>query len=775
MSVPRGLRRDFSLAALTLLLSVLLFPGALLRGEAFFERDLHLDWYPRQAALLRCLHEGSWPLWDLSLGFGQPLLADPGSQAAYPGAWLALLAPPAHAYTVFVVFHLLLAGLGAARLARAVGARGLGALAAGLLFALSGPLQSSVNLWHHFAGAAWLPWVWLAADRALRDPRPRRSLALAAVAALQVLAGSADLCAMTWAAAGAGGLRAARRRGRGAARPLLALAAAAALCVGVTAVLWWPAADVVSRSTRRDLPVEVRGAWSVPAEGLLRLAAPLDPRRVPFTAEAWQRLYDRPGEPFLHSLYLGPLVLALAGVALFTGRVRSRALVLAGLAAAAVLFAMGPHGPLYPPATFLLPPLRVFRYPSKATLLAALALALLAGLGVDAIRRGLVARRGGAWAGGLVVLATIALGLVAWRHGVAPAPVLLLPGLTGAAVLGLLGGRQARPALVAAVLTALACGDLLAAHAGLNAAAPAALVFSPPPIVGRVDRREGRRLYVYDYHSVAGTASRLLGRGDPYRYLAAPPGGDRRLAEVAALRQYLPPPAAGLFGLEGSFDLDIRGLYPRDLNDLTWALRRFEGSPVHGRLLRLGAVGTVVALHESGLSGVRRVALLPSLFPEPIRVFAVENSLPRSWVVGCARAVDGRVAFEALAGPDFDPAREVLLPSPALAGSACGVAGSSRILELRQDGVTLEVAAERAGAVVLADAYDPGWVATVDGAAAPVLRANVAFRAVVVEAGRHLVALRYRPRPVLQGLAVSGVTLLGALALALAAVRRRRH
>ena len=44
--------RDPLLVALaTLALAVLLYPGALLRGEAFFERDLHLDWYARLAAV----------------------------------------------------------------------------------------------------------------------------------------------------------------------------------------------------------------------------------------------------------------------------------------------------------------------------------------------------------------------------------------------------------------------------------------------------------------------------------------------------------------------------------------------------------------------------------------------------------------------------------------------------------------------------------------------------------------------------------------------------
>ena len=74
------------------------------------------------------------------------------------------------------------------------------------------------------------------------------------------------------------------------------------------------------------------------------------------------------------------------------------------------------------------------------------------------------------------------------------------------------------------------------------------------------------------------------------------------------------------------------------------------------------------------------------------------------------------------------------------------------------------------GYVVLADAYDPGWRTEVDGRPATLLRANVAFRAVAVPAGRHLVESSYRPRAVSLGLAVSAAS----AALALAAAWSRR-
>jgi uncharacterized membrane protein YfhO len=47
--------------------------------------------------------------------------------------------------------------------------------------------------------------------------------------------------------------------------------------------------------------------------------------------------------------------------------------------------------------------------------------------------------------------------------------------------------------------------------------------------------------------------------------------------------------------------------------------------------------------------------------------------------------------------------------------------------------------------LVLLDAMAPGWTASVTGAPAPILTANVAFRAVRVPAGRHTVTFSYTP------------------------------
>jgi uncharacterized membrane protein YfhO len=59
--------------------------------------------------------------------------------------------------------------------------------------------------------------------------------------------------------------------------------------------------------------------------------------------------------------------------------------------------------------------------------------------------------------------------------------------------------------------------------------------------------------------------------------------------------------------------------------------------------------------------------------------------------------------------------------------------------------VVVEVDAPMGGYLVLNDPYQPWWFAEVDGGEAPLLRANVLFRAVAVPAGRHQIRFAFRP------------------------------
>ena len=67
--------------------------------------------------------------------------------------------------------------------------------------------------------------------------------------------------------------------------------------------------------------------------------------------------------------------------------------------------------------------------------------------------------------------------------------------------------------------------------------------------------------------------------------------------------------------------------------------------------------------------------------------------------------------------------------------------------------------------VVLADANSPGWVASVDGAAAPIVAAHGFLRGVMTDEGKHRIEMRYRPRSVWWGAILTGIGLFATQAL----------
>jgi len=788
--VREWLTPDRVARAALVLLVLALFREALV-GGVFYERDIHLIWHPQIEGFVRAVSQGSLPLWDASPAFGQPLLADPGAQVLYPATWLNLLLPPWLGYTIFALGHVLFSALACHALARRWGLSPLASALGAATWALSGPYLSLVSLWHHFASASYLPAVLLAAEAAIDRRRVRDVLLLGLLLGLQVLGGSADYCAMTllavavWIAVVHVDWRSPR-----AALPLLAGGAAALLlAAALSAGLWVAALDTASRSARRDLPEAVRTYWSLPPVGLAGTLLAGVPAALPLTETARAYLFEG-REPFLVSLYLGLPALALAGAAFCVPGDRRR-WALAVLGVGAALVALGRHAPFYDLATWLVPPLRVLRYPVKAMPVAAFAWAGLVAFGVDAWRSVPRGRRFFSLAAAPVAVATalagafaVALARPAWL------PAALTSGLElhavpvlAAAARGLslhaaLGASIALLALVrsprgfgAALAGAVVVLDLGLAHPRPSPVAPRSLYTHRPEALSVLGEPPRARVYSYDY-SDNSLARRWLGTGERRGLARLPAGWPPEAALALALQLSLAPQTPGRWGLRQAYDADFRGLQAEPLALLTRAVRVADDRPeLLLRLLEIGAVTHVVALHRAGGGVLQPLAELPGLFAAPVQVLAVPRPWPRARVVAGARLGDGLEALGTLSDPAFDPGRSVLLARGTPAEAPAAFAGRASITDDRADRLRVEADLDAEGYLVLADSYDPGWRARVDGRDAEVLRANLAFRAVKLAAGHHVVEMVYRPPVVLAGLAVSA---LAAVALLLALVTRRR-
>ena len=99
--------------------------------------------------------------------------------------------------------------------------------------------------------------------------------------------------------------------------------------------------------------------------------------------------------------------------------------------------------------------------------------------------------------------------------------------------------------------------------------------------------------------------------------------------------------------------------------------------------------------------------------------------------------------------------------------------GSARIVEEFPERVVVDARMDTPGMVVLADLWDKGWQAQVDGQATPILVVNHAIRGVVLPAGQHQIVFRYMPESVRIGWILSGTAVLVALGW-VAWIKRRR-
>jgi hypothetical protein len=146
--------------------------------------------------------------------------------------------------------------------------------------------------------------------------------------------------------------------------------------------------------------------------------------------------------------------------------------------------------------------------------------------------------------------------------------------------------------------------------------------------------------------------------------------------------------------------------------------------------------------------------------------------VPR-WIVEPS-AVD---ALEAVLEPSFDPAAVAILErDPGIPAIGSGGPSSATYREPVPEEVVVDVEASAPSIVVVRNAWDEGWEATVDGRPAEVLLSDYFLQGVAVPAGSHQVRLVYREPSIATGLAASAVAwlVLAASAAVAFAVRLRR-
>ena len=189
-------------------------------------------------------------------------------------------------------------------------------------------------------------------------------------------------------------------------------------------------------------------------------------------------------------------------------------------------------------------------------------------------------------------------------------------------------------------------------------------------------------------------------------------------------------------------------------------------SSVDSPLLRVLNIRYVVSsrLDDVAQNGIQPVGSQGSAW-----LGEVTAATPRAFMV--YRAEVARTDQQALAILAADPqavyTRVVLsdgtaLPSDSRLASGTSTATQGLVFPGASSPTTASFTVKTAvgGYLFESDAYYPGWTVRVDGESANLYRANVAFRAVYVPAGTHVVTFRYEPRSVAIGLIITIASLI---------------
>ncbi|TMA34516.1 MAG: YfhO family protein, partial [Deltaproteobacteria bacterium] len=706
--------------------------------------DVYAYFYPNMLYARDRVRDGGRGLfWNPFQNCGQPFF--PFSGLVYPPHLLFLVLTGDRALRAGLFFDLVVAGAFAYGLCRELGAGTLAALCGALAFQL-GNATVALAAWAPFMVApyVWIPAAMFFCERSLRAPSVREGVGLAVVLAVALLSAWPQTVFFAYQLVGLRILWEVATRRRGLSRTAILTAGVGLLLAPLLAAVQLAPALEVATASVRNAPLRLQ---EIAPMGFL------DWGRVRFAVA----LRDGARQPFV----LAPCL--LAGAALLGASTRRRALfyLLAGVLY--FVLALGPNTPVFQAYTKL-PLGSVFRDPGRFMWLASFSLAVLTGLGVDAV---LLRRRAERWA----------------RHAGLAA--------VGASLAGfwLLAGNGLRPLEWTAAGLALVGGVMASAGTGFRRAAGALLLgalvvnlVAAPPKTWEYLLPSDAPLFAHErvFASVRARMSPqdrvYLSYEDPRALLFGLMQKSASLFGVPSIHDYEPQMARRY----AEYFVRMRTGRPMtSLNDVYYYLGGWTPPGFNRRLLDLTAARYLVAAATVDNTAAVMSPPLRRLEDgdDDIRVYENAQALPRaSYVPRVEVVADSRVLLDRLAAGRDDP-REVALVEAPLPSGFAGEAVDHRpaavdFVTNDPERVVLRVHAPARGFLFLADQYFPGWQATVDGTPAPIVRANYAFRLVEIPGGASTVEFRYVPQSVRLGAVVSALTLIGVVATL---VRTRRR
>jgi hypothetical protein len=731
-------------------ITLVFYHGLWMPGLVLIKRDAFRFHLPIKQYLLERLSAGELPQWFPYEALGRPFIGATHTGVFHPFIALYFLLPVPDAYRASTLLSCLLAAVGAFMLGRILNFSRAGALVAGVAFTLSGYVVSLTDHITYLYSICALPLFCAALEKALVGSRAW-TVAPAALWATVFLNGDVQtgyyygFIALAWTVARVPGSR------REAGLKLIFCGGLAAL---LACVQLGPAAVVFVNSARTQ-PAEFHEQalyWSThPLRLVTALASPVGENADPVAVGRFffgNRPMEGKGGPWTTSLYLG---IPLTGLAFLGARHRCDLLVLALLGGVALLLALGRYGGLYEIFYHAIPLWSAFRYPEKLMGVVSFATAVLAGAGLDALR----AEKGGATPWLVTAFLCTSAGLVlhtdaatAWTAGRFEAPEILARAVTNSAGLAffhsavaalgvwlvVLGARRGwlREAFLLVALTTIITLDLSRVNLSAYHVGPVEATTFVPPLAEAIKTREGElvpgrfRLVLLAEEQLAMPERVFRGLG----HYGAGSMARRQALDLEHNIQFRIESAN--FYLPG-YNTALALLLEQRTGEVA-AAARYNVTYYIGRRSRLKETRLAQSL----------VAVLPTydlaLFQNPI------PAKPRAYLSRrperAASPVDPATLFSR---PEFLNGEVDVIETTAQTFPGPSPDGVAAIAQYAPEDVRVRVDTPQPAVLVLLDAYDAGWSATLEsGVGLPILRANALVRAVAVPAGAHTVTFSYQ-------------------------------
>ena len=189
-------------------------------------------------------------------------------------------------------------------------------------------------------------------------------------------------------------------------------------------------------------------------------------------------------------------------------------------------------------------------------------------------------------------------------------------------------------------------------------------------------------------------------------------------------------------------------------------------------LRRCGLQGLLLAKEDikGAFAPMRPDLNIQDVYPTGAVLFRDLKATTRASMVYQGRRVDH---FDAA---QLNPALPRLLEGSTLPEKDTGTSANAWTEESEShETISVQIEKTRPGVLVLADAWYPGWTASVDGKAAEVIPVDGVFRGIEVGEGEHLAVFNYQPFTFQLGKWISGAAAICVLLALKPLLFRRRH